>query len=206
MLFRSIARLPALSVFVYNPRGTPSGAATGIAPLGPSGFIAGAGSHFAAGNSATPSIILYNDGGGVERTFALPYVAGQFEDSEVAAARRLRLEEATSEFGRSLLEAVYSKTARPATKPVLGGLRRGTDGSFWVWPFSLAADAATTYHVVAMNGDLVATLSRPLLPAERPACCGTGRPRSWRCARPPPSPGRLGTDSGSFRRGRRPAS
>ena len=97
----------------------------------------------------------------MERTFALPYVAGQFEDSEVAAARRLRLEEATSEFGRSLFAAVYSKTARPATKPVLGGLRRGTDGSFWVWPFSLAADAATTYHVVAVNGEVVATVAGP---------------------------------------------
>ncbi len=156
-----LARLPSASVFVYNPRGTPNGLATGVAPLGPGAHVLADGGRIAFADMARPAIVIFNDQGRIERTLSLPYVAGEFDEAGVTEARRQRLEESRNGGANVMIGALYSKGARPPKMPVLGGMVRGLDGAFWVWPFTLADDVAKDYLVVDSNGRPLATVAGP---------------------------------------------
>lgn len=156
-----LARLPAASVFVYNPRGTPNGLATGVAPLGPGAHVLVDGGGIAFADMARPAIVVFNARGRIERTLSLPYVAGEFDESGVGEARRQRLEESRNGAANVMTGAMYSKRARPPKMPVLGGMVRGLDGAFWVWPFTLTDDTAKEYLVVDGNGRPLAAVAGP---------------------------------------------
>lgn len=152
---RWLGRFPALSLFVFNPSGAPSGIAVGIAPFGRKIADEVVGNDVWVGDTGSPEVAVFDSRGWSKGTIRLPVVPTSLRKDEVDGEKRRKLAELGHAAG-PLVEALFSKEALPPVRPVYGGIQRGTHGTVWVEAFSADPSAAVNYRVVALDGRLVA--------------------------------------------------
>ncbi|MCC6245825.1 MAG: hypothetical protein IT353_23535 [Gemmatimonadaceae bacterium] len=119
------------------------------------------GSQIWIGDSDLPTIEVYSESGQLIRRVTLPIPSRALNATVLDRLRQRAIAEANNAAGRLVLNAFYTKAARPKNAPHFASCLAGVRGDVWIELYREDPDATTTWLVVGSDGTMRARVTTP---------------------------------------------